>query len=193
VPVIYDRLALALMASFGAVVEYLPFDWRRPIALSAEAMARTLGRALAGSPARRVAIVAHSMGGLVAAGAVRALGAKSKRVLGTVTLGTPWLGSYEAALNLRGEGRNLRRFSVLASQPRERVLAVAQSFWGLSDHLPADEAALLELLAEHHLVALVALRPEAAGQPLLPAQQLADLLECHGVNPNGPRRSAARR
>jgi pimeloyl-ACP methyl ester carboxylesterase len=136
VPVIYDRLALALMAAFGPVVEQVGFDWRLRISESACQVRERMQRFLSSSDSARAVVVAHSMGGLVAAHALRGLGTAGDRVLGLCTLGTPWLGSFDAALSLRGEGQQVRLFAGLTALDIGDVLQVAHSFWGLTDLLP---------------------------------------------------------
>jgi hypothetical protein len=143
VPVLYDRLALALLATFGPVVEQVGYDWRHGVAVCGRQVAARLRRILAKSRTRRVAIVAHSMGGLVAAHAVRELGDLAPRVVATVALGVPWRGSFDAAYALRGEGATAETFARLCHKTREEVIDVVQRFWGLTDLLPPDCEALL--------------------------------------------------
>ncbi len=84
------------------------------------------------------------MGGLVAADALRRIGALEKRVLGLVAMGTPWRGSYEAVRNLRGEGDNIVLFQKLTTRSMPEILETVHSFWGLTDLLPGHQPALLD-------------------------------------------------
>jgi len=78
----------------------VPFDWRLGIPSNGRALAARLSEALA-APDARVALVAHSMGGLVASDAVARLPPEQQaRIAGMVALGTPWLGSYQAVRGL---------------------------------------------------------------------------------------------
>lgn len=85
---------------FGSIDDYVP--------IIAAGIARLSARS--GHP--RVAIVAHSMGGLAARAYLRAHG--STRIAGMITLGTPHQGTRSA---FRGFGRNARQM-----QPRSRWL-----------------------------------------------------------------------
>lgn len=68
----------------------------------AEGLARQVDRVRQVSGAEQVDIVAHSMGGIVAALYVRELGGAS-RVRRIITLGTPWQGSRVAVFGFRRE------------------------------------------------------------------------------------------
>ncbi|HET6201690.1 MAG TPA: alpha/beta fold hydrolase [Planctomycetota bacterium] len=145
VPVLYDRLALALTAEFGPVVEQVGYDWRKPLERRALDLARRIERILAASPRRRVALVAHSAGGLVAAEAAGKLDPKLRpRVLGLVAMGAPWRGMARAGLYFRGEGDQADLFSRLTGREPAEVAAVVQTFAGLVDLLPPDSPDLFE-------------------------------------------------
>ncbi|HEV8322620.1 MAG TPA: alpha/beta fold hydrolase [Myxococcota bacterium] len=192
-PVLYDRLSLALLAQFGPVVEQVGFDWRLPISVVADAFARRLQLSLKANPGRKVAFVGHSMGGLVAAHAFARLGALQSRVLGLAALGTPWLGSFQAVLSLRGEGREVRSFAALTNRLPRAVTDVVQTFWGLTDLLPPERPDLQDptLYAPGPLprsatgpaqlrgadALLRELRPRKGAPPLLPPRTVA--VVCH--------------
>ena len=126
------RLKLALRAR-GFAAEFHDYDWRLGIA--------ELGRALAGRLAHhaRIAIVAHSMGGLVARAALRHPG--TGHVTRVVLLGTPNLGSCAAVQALRGTYAVVRKVARLAAQPSAEALAteVFSSFPSLYDMLPTGD------------------------------------------------------
>jgi len=123
------RLKLALRAR-GLAAEFHDYDWRLSIA--------DLGRALAARLAAegRIAIVAHSMGGLVARAALTHPG--TRHVARVVLLGTPNLGSCAAVQALRGTYAVVRKVARLAAQPSAEALAteVFSSFPSLYDLLP---------------------------------------------------------
>ncbi len=126
------RLKLALRAR-GFAAEFHDYDWRLGVA--------ELGRELAGRLARhgRIAIVAHSMGGLVARAALKHPG--TGHVTRVVLLGTPNLGSCAAVQALRGTYAVVRKVARLAAQPSAEALAteVFSSFPSLYDMLPSGD------------------------------------------------------
>jgi pimeloyl-ACP methyl ester carboxylesterase len=126
------RLKLALRAR-GFAAEFHDYDWRLGVA--------ELGRALAERVAavERIAIVAHSMGGLVARAALKAPG--TRHVARLVLLGTPNLGSCAALQALRGTYAVVRKVARLAAQPSAEALAteVFSSFPSLYDMLPTGD------------------------------------------------------
>jgi hypothetical protein len=138
------RLKLALRAR-GFAAELYDYDWRLSIA--------ELGRALAQRLAAlgRTAIVAHSMGGLIARAALRHR--EARQVERVVLLGTPNLGSGAAVQALRGTYAVVRKVARLAAQPSAEALAaqVFSSFPSLYDMLPtggwSGRADLLETAA----------------------------------------------
>jgi pimeloyl-ACP methyl ester carboxylesterase len=137
----YLRLKLHLRAS-GFAVEFHDYDWRLPVGqLGAEFAARLC----AAAPAR-VAIVAHSMGGLLARAALAHRGmAHLQRV---VLLGTPNLGSFAAVQALRGTYAVVRKVARLVADVSAETLTreVFSSFPSLYDLLPSGGAAeLLDL------------------------------------------------
>lgn len=123
------RLKLALRAR-GFAAEFHDYDWRLGIG--------ELGRALAERVAavERIAIVAHSMGGLVARAALTF--PATRHVARLVLLGTPHLGSCAAVQALRGTYAVVRKVARLAAQPSAEALAteVFSSFPSLYDMLP---------------------------------------------------------
>ncbi|HYL01243.1 MAG TPA: hypothetical protein VEU78_08605 [Steroidobacteraceae bacterium] len=126
------RLKLALRAR-GFAAEFHDYDWRLGVA--------ELGRALAERVAaeERIAIVAHSMGGLVARAALARPG--TRHVARVVLLGTPNLGSCAAVQALRGTYAVVRKVARLAAQPSAEALAtgVFASFPSLYDMLPSGD------------------------------------------------------
>ena len=123
------RLKLALRARGFAAALY-DYDWRLSIA--------ELGRALAQRLASlgRTALVAHSMGGLIARAALRH--PEARQVERVVLLGTPNLGSGAAVQALRGTYAVVRKVARLAAQPSAEALVaqVFNSFPSLYDMLP---------------------------------------------------------
>jgi hypothetical protein len=124
------RLKLALRAR-GFAAEFHDYDWRLSVA--------EVGRALAERLAThaRVALVAHSMGGLVARAALAQPG--TAHVTRLVLLGAPNAGSGAAVQALRGTYAVVRKVARLAAQPSAEALAteVFSSFPSLYDMLPS--------------------------------------------------------
>ncbi len=126
------RLKLALRAR-GFAAEFHDYDWRLGVA--------ELGRALAERLAHneRIAIVAHSMGGLLARAALKY--PHTRHVARLVLLGTPNRGSCAAVQALRGTYAVVRKVARLAAQPSAEALAteVFSSFPSLYDMLPTGD------------------------------------------------------
>jgi hypothetical protein len=128
----YLKLTLSLRkAGFDAVL--LDYDWRRDIA--------TLGKLLAARITsdghENVALIGHSMGGLVARAALTH--AAGNRVSQLIMLGTPNAGSLAAVQALRGTYSVVRKIAMLDLRHDAEYLArqVFSSFPGLHELLPA--------------------------------------------------------
>ena len=127
----YLRLKLHLRVA-GFAVEFHDYDWRLSILQSGRALAERL-RALRPAP---VAIVAHSMGGLVSRAA---LALDHTRHIGRVVLlGTPNCGSFAAVQALRGTYSVVRKVARLALRSSAESLAaeVFNTFPSLYELLP---------------------------------------------------------
>ena len=127
----YLRLKLHLRAA-GFAAEFHDYDWRLSIVQSGRALAERL-RTL--RPAR-VAIVAHSMGGLVSRAALALEG--TRHIERLVLLGTPNCGSFAAVQALRGTYAVVRKVARLAQQASAESLAaeVFSTFPSLYELLP---------------------------------------------------------
>jgi PGAP1-like protein len=128
----YLRLKLYLRAH-GFAAEFHDYDWRLPVADSGRALAERLRAA---RPAR-LAIVAHSMGGLVSRAALTL--PDTQHVERLVLLGTPNCGSFAAVQALRGTYVVVRKVASLALRDSAEQLAaeVFNTFPSLYDLLPA--------------------------------------------------------
>lgn len=131
----YLRLKLALRAA-GYDADFHPYDWRH----SVESAGRALARRIEQEPRRKVSLVAHSMGGLVARAALAHRGAD--RIGRVVQLGTPNRGAFGAVKTLRGTYPLVRRLALLdlAHSPRKLARDVFCTLPGLVELLPATEA-----------------------------------------------------
>jgi hypothetical protein len=127
----YLRLKLALRAR-GFSVELHDYDWRLPVSASA---ARLAERLRAAKPAR-LAIVAHSLGGLVSRAALAL--PDTAHVERVVLLGTPHCGSFAAVQALRGTYAVVRKVARLASTSSAEGLAadIFSTFPSLYELLP---------------------------------------------------------
>ena len=133
----YLRLKLLLRAH-GLATELYDYDWRHPVVALGAALAEHLER----HPATRLALVAHSMGGLVARAALGVRGlAKVTRV---ILIATPNLGSYAAVQALRGTDAVVRKLARLApaETPESLTGEVFSTFPSLYDLLPPGNARL---------------------------------------------------
>ncbi|MFI5906726.1 hypothetical protein [Dactylosporangium sp. NPDC051541] len=138
----YGRLVNALREAVlhpDAVLPY-PYDWRLPVAYNAARLAEAGQLHLeawrahpshpspAAAAAARLVIVAHSMGGLVAAEAVRqSIGAEVRRV---ITLGTPFFGAVKVMAMLAGAS------GAPLPLPRRQLRALAATLPGVYNLLP---------------------------------------------------------
>jgi pimeloyl-ACP methyl ester carboxylesterase len=127
----YLRLKLYLRAH-GFAVEFHDYDWRLPVAESGRALAARLQRLRP----QRVALVAHSMGGLVSRAALAHAG--TTHVERLVLLGTPNSGSFAAVQALRGSYAVVRKVARIAGAGTAESLAsdVFSSFPSLYELLP---------------------------------------------------------
>ncbi|EKE73770.1 alpha/beta fold hydrolase [Oceanibaculum indicum] len=130
----YDAFVAALRAH-GSVHPF-PYDWRQSVFTSAAQLDRFIAEEPALRDARRIVLVAHSMGGLVAtafaqnpAGAFR----HSARVVKLITMGTPYLGSVQTVLDARN-GIELAPGKIMPSRAYQQW---TNSFPGFYEMLPA--------------------------------------------------------
>jgi pimeloyl-ACP methyl ester carboxylesterase len=137
----YLKLALSLRTQgFDAVL--VDYDWRHDVA----SVGRALAQRIEADGCERVALVGHSMGGLVARAAMtHAAGARVSRL---VMLGTPNSGSLAAIQALRGTYSVVRKLAMLDLKHEAEYLAseVFSTFPGLHELLPSgDRAGPLDL------------------------------------------------
>jgi pimeloyl-ACP methyl ester carboxylesterase len=103
----YTYLALKLRLNLaGCAVTLYEYDWRRDIG----ELGRELALAIEACDAQHVALVTHSMGGLLARAALRSTSARVQRV---ITLGTPHFGTLAPVQALRGTYPTVRRLAAL--------------------------------------------------------------------------------
>jgi len=148
IPLIYDRLSVSLMAAFGRSVDYLAYDWRKPVALNGEKVAERIAGKVKDDGNVPVVLIAHSLGGLVAAKALESLKKKyptiHRRIKGLISMGTPWKGSFNGALAMTAQGITVEQFALLTKWDARDIANICQTFWGLSDTLPIDNPELLK-------------------------------------------------
>jgi pimeloyl-ACP methyl ester carboxylesterase len=131
----YLKLTLSLRAAgFDAVL--LDYDWRRDLA----SLGKLLARRIEADGRDDVALIGHSMGGLVARAALtHEIGQRVSRL---VMLGTPNAGSLGAVQALRGNYAVVRKLAQLDLRHDAEYLAreVFSTFPGLHELLPASGA-----------------------------------------------------
>lgn len=133
--VLYSYLKLKLhLRAAGLAVSFHDYDWR----LGIDELGRSFAERLRNDPAKRLAIVAHSMGGLVSRAAVVLPGAE--RVERVLLLGSPNFGSFATIQALRGTYAVVRKIARLATDASAEHLAgeVFNTFPSLYHMLPAD-------------------------------------------------------
>jgi pimeloyl-ACP methyl ester carboxylesterase len=130
----YLKLKLTLEAA-GFDVDFHPFDWRQ----SVDTLGAELMRRVEADGAGSVALVAHSMGGLVARAAL-ALDTHHK-IGRLVMLGTPNFGSFAPVQAMRGTYSSVRAIAALDLKHRPEILSrrVFSTFPGLTQMFPAPE------------------------------------------------------
>jgi pimeloyl-ACP methyl ester carboxylesterase len=106
----------------------------------AEQFAARVDQALAATGAIRVAVVAHSMGGLV----VRAYVARhgSRKLACVITLGTPYRGSMFAWLMFGKDLAEMRPGSRWLAALPDRIDAPVMALWSWHDSMVAPQASL---------------------------------------------------
>ena len=131
--VLYSHLKLRLrLRAVGFAVTMHDYDWR----LGIEESAATLAARLSQQADKRLAIVAHSMGGLVSRAALALPGTQA--VERAILLGTPNLGSFAPVQALRGTYSVVRKIARLdADTTAERLTEeVFNSFPSLYQMVP---------------------------------------------------------
>jgi pimeloyl-ACP methyl ester carboxylesterase len=141
--VLYSHLKLRLRlraAGFGVTLH--AYDWRLGIEDSAASFAERLRE----QGSRRLAIVAHSMGGLISRAALALPG--TQHVERVVLLGTPNLGSFAPVQALRGTYAVVRKIARLdAAMTAERLTEeVFNSFPSLYQMIPVSRGKGADLL-----------------------------------------------
>ncbi len=130
----YLRLKLNLRASGFTPVLY-DYDWRRGI----DGLGAALADRIRGAAAKRILLVAHSMGGLVSRAALAQPG--MTKVERLVLLGTPNFGSFAPLQALRGTYSVVRKIASLAGHYSPESLAglIFNTFPSLYHMLPSAE------------------------------------------------------
>ena len=131
--VLYSYLKLKLhLRAAGFAVSFHDYDWR----LGIDELGHAFAERLRNEPSKRLAIVAHSMGGLVSRAAVVLPGAE--RVERVLLLGSPNFGSFATIQALRGTYAVVRKIACLATEASAEYLAgeVFNTFPSLYHMLP---------------------------------------------------------
>jgi pimeloyl-ACP methyl ester carboxylesterase len=132
--VIYSYLKLKLhLRAAGFAASFYDYDWR----LGVDELGHSFAERLRNEPAQRLAIVAHSMGGLVSRAAVALPGAE--RVERVLLLGSPNYGSFATIQALRGTYAVVRKLARLAGNASAEFLSgeIFNTFPSLYQMLPA--------------------------------------------------------
>ena len=135
--VLYSHLKLRLrLRAARFAVTFHDYDWRLDIQQSGAVLAERLRNLASAEASRRLAIVAHSMGGLISRVALALPG--TQHVDRVVLLGTPNLGSYAPVQALRGTYAVVRKIARLdgASSAERLTEEVFNSFPSLYEMVP---------------------------------------------------------
>jgi pimeloyl-ACP methyl ester carboxylesterase len=121
----------------GFVVHEFAYDWRKPIANSADRLDLFIKTLSLERPAKKFAIVGHSMGGLVAALYAARHPEWSTRITQAIFLGSPLRGSYAPIEALLGTYPLFPKFALVDTQDDlGDYIAMARTCPGLIDMLP---------------------------------------------------------
>ncbi len=122
----------------GLVVHEFSYDWRKSVEHSAERLHHFIETLHAERPGRRFALVAHSMGGLVAAAYADRHARWERRVQQAVLLGAPLGGSYAVVEAVTGTWLVLRVLALVShNDDLPDLRASAASYPGLLEMLPS--------------------------------------------------------
>jgi pimeloyl-ACP methyl ester carboxylesterase len=92
--------ALSFLGKLAPSDDYaLPYDWRKSPLIAKEALEKLVPKVLEEQGAKRVVLIAHSMGGLVLQSYI-ANSANAEKVVRAVTLGTPYWGAVKSHASL---------------------------------------------------------------------------------------------
>ena len=128
---VYNKLVVALTAA-NYDVSTFAYDWRRDIKDLSDELAARIEVLGSTPPTRQVAIIAHSMGGLVIAEALARHGNDITSLIHSVTtLGTPFAGAVETYLNFRGWDTPL--YPIITSQ---QIQAMGSNWTSAYELLP---------------------------------------------------------
>lgn len=138
------------------VVHTFSYDWRKPIDVAADALHYHLERLALERPHARFALVAHSMGGLVAARYATRHRSWQDRVEQAVFVGSPMGGSFEPVAAMMGPYAFFSNVGMISLQDSaESLHKIARGFPGLIDMLPAPsqfpEASGASAVYQRHL------------------------------------------
>jgi hypothetical protein len=135
-PVLYGYLPLKFaLEAEGYTVRCFDHDWRRDIG----ELGTEFSRRIAAESARRISVIGHSMGGLVARAALRT--EAGSRIEHLITLGTPHGGSFAPVQAVRGVYPLVRRLAQLDPVHSPEALArdVFATFHSLYQMMPHCE------------------------------------------------------
>ncbi|HKP52950.1 MAG TPA: trypsin-like peptidase domain-containing protein [Chloroflexia bacterium] len=132
----------------GFVVHEFSYDWRKPISNSADRLHFFIESLRLDRPGNRFALVAHSMGGLVAALYAVRHPEWSSRISQTILMGTPLRGSFAPIEALLGSYSLFPKVALVDTRDEiSDYVAMARTLPGLIDMLPDpdlfSDAALL--------------------------------------------------
>lgn len=132
----YDK-ALAAWTAAGFRNRVFCYDWRRSVTLAADHLHTTLSNLPSVKAGQKVVLVAHSMGGLVAAAFASRKADWEDLIHHCIFVGSPLGGSYSVPLTILGHSpsfKKMDRLSILDSLADFQRMAA--SFPGLLDMLP---------------------------------------------------------
>lgn len=145
VPLAYDLLVWRLNVS-GYSTTLFPYDWRKDLEISAQLLMRRLRATSASSGGKKIYLIAHSQGALVARRALTLLGkTETERLIDMlILLAPPNRGMIPAAQAISGDHQLVDLFQNWAINAPKSTPDVLRSFSGLYQLLPWDPERVAE-------------------------------------------------
>lgn len=146
----YEKLVNYAKEEEDWEVLVFPFDWRKSTKEAGERLADTLQLLMDRAPEQKIALMAHSMGGLVVRDLIFRHTTIWERLVKRprfrcLLLGTPWKGAYAIPQLIVGKGKRIRSLNRLVYyESKKDLLKIFGQYPGLFELLPIDNKGIFE-------------------------------------------------